>query len=268
MLQWREDKREEKRKELGGGETTSTTYTYTKVWSETPIDATRFKKPEGHANPPFAVASQEQRARTVTVGAFRLSASLLAALGGYEKVAVVVPAALLDKAKGIDGDIYLGQDPASPQLGDTRVSFSQVPPQTVSLYAAQRGTSFAPYVTTIGKPIERIETGEHSAQAMFQDAVAENTVMTWVLRGVGFVLLFIGFALAFQPISVVLDVLPFLGDVASWGLGFFAFLLALVCSLITIAVAWIVFRPLLGGALLVAAVALFFGLGRRKKAAA
>lgn len=269
MLQWREDKKEESQKEVGGSETKRTTYTYSKVWSETPIDSTRFKKPDDHANPAFGGSrSQEQVAQVVTVGAFRLSPSLLADLGRYERVPAAIPESLKDKAKIVDDGLYIGQDPAAPQLGDLRVSFSQVKPAIVSLYAAQRGSSFAPYVTKVGKSVERIETGEHNAAAMFKEAASENTVLTWVLRGVGFLLMLIGFALGFKPISVVLDVLPFLGDMAEWGLGFFAFVLAVTLSLVAIAVAWIVFRPLLGIGLLVVAGAVLFGLGRRKQAKA
>lgn len=265
MLQWQEDKAEETKKELGGKETKTITYTYSKVWSETPIDSTRFKKPEGHANPPFApYRSQEQSAQTVMVGAFQLPPALLAALDGDETIDAAVPALLRDKAKAVNGEIYLGQDPNAQQVGDMRIAFSQVKPMVVSLYAAQIGSTFEPYLTEVGKPVERIEAGEHSAAAMFHEAASENNATTWGLRAGFFVLMFSGFVLTFKPISVVLDVLPFLGDVAAWSTTFFAFFLALTFTLVTIAIAWLAFRPLLAGALLVGAGVLFFGLGRYK----
>jgi hypothetical protein len=51
-------------------------------------------------------------------------------------------------------------------------------------------------------------------------------------------------------------VVPLLGNIVGAGIGFVAFLLSAVLSLTTIAIAWIVYRPLLGCLLLVVALAL------------
>jgi hypothetical protein len=48
--------------------------------------------------------------------------------------------------------------------------------------------------------------------------------------------------------------LPFLGDLIAMGTGLFAFLLSLPFTLLTIAVAWIAYRPLLAGILIAIAV--------------
>lgn len=48
--------------------------------------------------------------------------------------------------------------------------------------------------------------------------------------------------------------LPFLGNLAEMGIGLVSFLIALILSSITIAIAWIIYRPLIGIALLVVAV--------------
>ena len=44
--QWEEHSRQEKRKKLGGGEETVTTYTYTQEWVGEPIDSGVFRDPE------------------------------------------------------------------------------------------------------------------------------------------------------------------------------------------------------------------------------
>ncbi len=77
--------------------------------------------------------------------------------------------------------------------------------------------------------------------------------MTWLLRGVGFVLMLIGFALVFSPAKAVADVVPFLGGLVGMGTMLFATLLSLMLSLITIAAGWIFYRPLYAIALLVGA---------------
>ena len=80
-------------------------------------------------------------------------------------------------------------------------------------------------------------------------------------------MMFFGLSMVFKPLSVLADVLPILGDLVEMGMGFVAGLIALVCSLITIAVAWIFFRPVLGIILLVIAGALI-GLLIKKMVAA
>jgi len=83
-------------------------------------------------------------------------------------------------------------------------------------------------------------------------------------------MMFLGLFTIFRPIAVLADVLPLFGTALSAGIGLFAFLGAAVLSVLTVAVAWLVVRPVLGVALLVVAGAGIFGLikvGRGRKAA-
>ena len=86
-------------------------------------------------------------------------------------------------------------------------------------------------------------------------------MMTWILRGVGFFMMGIGLSMVFKPLSVIADVLPFLGNLVEAGTGFIAFLIAFGFSFITIAIAWLFYRPLLGGGLLVLGIAAFVMMG-------
>ena len=51
MYQWKEESKTETRKNLGGSEETVTTYSYHRVWSDSHIDSSRFRRPEGRSNP-------------------------------------------------------------------------------------------------------------------------------------------------------------------------------------------------------------------------
>jgi hypothetical protein len=106
---------------------------------------------------------------------------------------------------------------------------------------------------------------------MFQSAMRSNTILTWVLRLVGFLVMMIGLNMVLKPLSVVADVIPFVGNIVGAGTGLIAFLVAAVVSLLTIAVAWLFYRPLLGIAILAVVAALVVGiwmlLGRAKKRA-
>jgi hypothetical protein len=169
------------------------------------------------------------------------------------------------------GGIYLGANPAQPQVGDVRINFSVVEQGPVSIVAAQGGDTFADYQTKAGGSIAMIVSGNVPAQQMFEDAIAGNTLITWLVRLGGFILIWIGFGLLFAPLSVIADIVPLFGSLVGAATGLIAFLLALAVALTVIAIAWVVFRPLLGIALLVLAVAAavfgFRAFGKKPQAA-
>jgi len=272
MYQWEEKSESKTEKKLGGGEETVTTYTYSKGWSEGLIDSSSFNAPDGHENPselPFESLTWD--AEIVQVGAFTLSADLVSMLSGFDELPIRQLPEGIDWPEDVKldkGKIYLGANPAQPQIGDVRVAFSVVPPGEVSLLAEQSGDSFQAYRTKAGGTIEMIKSGRHEAAAMFAAAHAENTLLTWILRVVGFFLIWIGFSLVLAPLSVLADVVPILGKLVGMVTGFVTFLLALALSAVVIAVAWLFFRPLLAILLFaVAGAAVFFLLkALRKKA--
>ena len=71
----------------------------------------------------------------------------------------------------------------------------------------------------------------------------------------------LGFSLVFKPLSVLADVIPFLGNLVGAASGIIAAMLAAGISLIIIAISWITFRPLSAvPILLIAGAALLFGI--------
>lgn len=267
MYQWKEETKKETKKKLGGGEETITTYDYKKDWDDEAIDSADFRHPEGHQNPgalPFP--SETYAAQKITLGAFTLSPSLAGSINAWEALPVTAPAVAGGEApEGIrpaGGGYYKGADPANPQVGDVRVSFKVVKPADVSVVSKQAGESFVPYVASNGKALEMLDLGLKSGEQMFAEAEAANATLTWILRFVGWLAMAIGISMVFSPLAVVADVIPFLGDMLGLGIAIFAGLVAAVLSLITIAIAWFFYRPVLGVALLLAAVALVVWLKR------
>ena len=264
MYQWEETRQTETRKKIGGGEETVTTYTYSKEWRRSLNDSSNFQSPSGHENPSeFPFDSMTWDAENVPVGAFYLSPDLVSQLSDFAGLSVrEIPegAAWPEDAKLSNGGIFLGADTAQPQIGDVWINFSVVEQGPVSLIAAQNGDTFAEYQTKAGGTIAMIVAGNVPAQQMFEDAIAQNTLITWLVRLGGFILIWIGFGLLFAPLSVLADIVPLFGSLVGAATGLIAFLLALAVALTVIAIAWVVFRPLLGITLLVLAVAaLFFG---------
>ena len=258
MYQWKESSRSEEKKKLGGGTETTTTYSYSKAWSESLINSSGFKKPEGHQNPTsMAYLSEELVAGTVSLGDFILSDSLKSRINNYRELAVdrdnpgptISGVRVSSQANGF----YFGADPTTPAVGDLRVTFSEVPPSEISIIAAQHGNSFLPYQTKAGGSIELLQIGTVAAKDMIATAQQGNRNLTWLLRGVGLFLMFIGLRMILAPLSVLADVVPLFGSIVSVGTGLIAGLLTVVLASVTIGIAWLVYRPLIGGIFLAVA---------------
>ncbi len=257
MYQWKETKKTKKEKNLGGSETTKTTYSYSREWSSSHIDSGSFRKSEGHKNP--ASMPYESNSTTTTqarLGAFRLSQSQVNRLSHYEDIPLQGMAFnQLQQPHQIRGnEIYMGEDPNSPQVGDTRIRFQQMTSAPMSIVARQANGGFAEFQASNGGTILLIENGQQTAEQMFQSAQQTNTLIAWGVRIGGFLLMFIGFRLVLAPLSVLADVVPFIGNIIGFGTGMIAFLIALPLSLIIIALAWVFYRPLLAGGILVVAI--------------
>jgi hypothetical protein len=269
MYQWKESKTSHSQKTLGGGETTVTSYKYEKVWSPQLINSGGFKQASGHENPQtMPVTNQSWTAKSVTLGGFTLPEALIDKMDNTERYAADEKAAsnsapkVQNRFKLHQGGYYLGQNPASPAIGDTRIAFKVVRPATVSIVARQVENTVAAYQAKAGGSILLLTYGTVSPDAMFKTAEKANKTLTWVFRAAGFLLMFIGLFLIFNPLAVVADVLPIFGSLLRAGVAGFAGLVAAALSLVTVSVAWLTYRPLLGLALLVLAAASVWGLLR------
>ena len=163
-------------------------------------------------------------------------------------------------------------NPGNPQVGDVRISWSYIPAEMpVSIIAVQTGTTFAPYVakdsSADGYTVDLLETGIKTKEQMFQNAENANTMMTWILRLVGWFIMYFGIKMVLKPLEVLADVLPILGDIVGIGTGIVAFLIATPVALVTIAVAWLFYRPILGIILLILAGGLIYLLIKKRNAA-
>ena len=280
MYQWKEESHSETTKKLGGGEETITTYTYSKEWDESPIDSGAFKQPSGHQNPEMDVRSRSFQIPEGKLGAFNLDKPVLDGIGGDQPMAITPDQAAAiyagyagTKKVSIDnGRIYLGWNPSSPAIGDYRISYEVAPLGVISVIGQQHGSQFQAYQTIAGDRLLMVDVGNVPAAQMFKEAADANRLVTWVIRGVGLLLLAIGFGLFMNPLAVIADFIPPLGSVVRLGTGIIAFFMAVVVGTITIAIAWFYYRPLLAiGILVVGAVIagliVYIGRARRQAAA-
>ena len=153
----------------------------------------------------------------------------------------------------------------SPTIGDVRIWFSKTPNTDVSVMAKQFGETFEPFATQAGTELNMLTLGVVSPEAMIARAESDNANLTWILRGVGVVLMFFGVSMGLKPLAVLGDVIPLFGSVVAFGTTLVAAGIAISLSLVTIAIAWIVYRPLLGIGLIVVAIAIIAFLVTRAK---
>ena len=131
---------------------------------------------------------------------------------------------------------------------------------TLSVLAQQSHGGFGPYTAANGYQLEMVDLGNVPAQAMITEQRNDETAMTWVLRVVGFFGIFAGVLMFLSPLSGIVGFVPILGSIARGAAFLAAMVVAVPTTLVVVALSWIVFRPVVGIGLLVAAVALLAGL--------
>ena len=283
--QWVENAQTKEREKIGGGKETTTTYTYEKKWVDKPVNSAEFKDPQYQsANKVLSeVEERNEMAQHVTFGAYTLPELFVASISGSEPVEVRMTEEqrftwnerlhmLMPKVNTETSlvhtsanTVYLGLSPNSPQVGDVRVTFTKVPPADISLIAQVDGSTFKAYKAKNGQSFSRVQMGTVGVDEMIEQARSENNMLTWVLRLVGVLLIVIGLKGMFGLLPMLFKVLPFLGSIVDAGVGLVSWIFGLAWSLIIIAIAWLVFRPIIGISLLVLAIAGIVFLKRRGK---
>ncbi|HWK64329.1 MAG TPA: TMEM43 family protein [Rhizobiaceae bacterium] len=272
MYQWKEEPISETVPKPGGGEETTTTYSYSKAWSDAPQDSSRFQVAAGHENPPMQIRGQRFQLSEAKLGAFDMDERILGRIGGEQPVALTreqltaIGVAFGGRLASLaENGAYIGLNPTAPEIGDYRISYTVAPLGSMSVVAAQAGGALEPYPTTIGNEILLVERGAVPAAQMFAAAQAENAAWKWGLRATGLFFLFAGFIFVTAPLSVPADGVPLLGSLLRLSTGLAALVLTTMTGAVTVAVAWFSYRPLLAigvVALGLAITAAMVGIGR------
>jgi uncharacterized membrane protein HdeD (DUF308 family) len=87
-------------------------------------------------------------------------------------------------------------------------------------------------------------------EEMFDRLDKSNDSRTWLLRFVGWLAIYLGIYLLFSPLIAAVSWIPLVGFLFAHGVSFIAGILAFVLSVLfaglTISIAWLVYRPLMG----------------------
>ena len=262
MYQWEEDVDTESKDELGGGTTETKTYTYKKVWSETPIDSDDFKK-TGYNNPKFPIVSEEYYAPAGTLGEFKLTTKQANAMSEYSEF-TDLPQRL--EYKVYEGTYYKGYNPQSPNIGDIRISYEYVPSGVnISIIGKQKSDNTITSMPLKDSSVYMQQSGLRTKDEMINSFRKGNKFFTNLIRIVGWLIMFIGLNMLINPLVTLFKIVPFASGIIGFLTGGIMFLVSLALSLLTIAVAWFAYRPMLSVGLLVVICGIFYLIKTKHK---
>jgi hypothetical protein len=260
MFAWVEHKDTDTRNQTGGGSTTTTTYTYDKQWTSSPEDSQSFEHRQGHVNPPMPLQSTTMVVSSAHIGAYTINPADITLPSSHDINLNSEIVTTSGNSKLVGNYIMLGKGSSNtPQLGDIRISYNGVSANTQAVaFGKQQGTTLVPYLTAKNDQLYRVFVNTNREGAI-QQMGTEYQVIGWILRLVGFLLMWIGLGLCFGPIIAFLNVLPFLGSAGRFMISMVTLPVALVLSVVTIVISIIahsilalivVLGLLIGGALL------------------
>lgn len=244
MYAWEEETHTKSEKNVGGSETTETTYTYKKEWTSIPASSSNFKKPDGHQNPTMAISRNSVKVKKVKLGVYNVDMGQIT-LPKYKTLQLNNSNVILNEDFQLASDEYLFKGKGTlnnAEIGDTRISYSTIynPLDTATIFGKldAKNKKISPYYGTKNTKLYRVFEGTRDTAIVTMQT--EYSVLTWILRAVGFLLMWFGLMALFGPISVFLDVLPIFGTIGRVGIGIMTFIVSVVLSVITIIVSMII----------------------------
>ena len=210
MFQWKESSSTKTTKLPNGETSTSTSYTYSKVWSSSVISSYNFKT-FGHTNPSkHLVDPLSLETSTAMIGAYPVSERILSLADWYTpwshdiNISTTTDASLTSKGiTNFEGGLYIGNNSQSPSIGDNRVNFKAVLADTVSIIAMQgEDGRLGAFTTSRGGELLLMRRGIYSSAELFSEAQSDNVTTTQILRCVCSVMIFVGVLLVLIPLVV------------------------------------------------------------------
>ena len=259
MYQWEETETTRTEDTAGGGSRTVKEYSYSKVWSETPINSGSFNR-SGYDNPDMPYQSDWHNAQQAQFGVFRLERNIISKL--TETAVLPIANYPMQPPAGFEPvtetQFFRGQGSLSdPAIGDMRAQFNYVSNQTISVIAQQSGDRLGTVTTPNDLDYLLVGQGEHTAQDLIETRRSQEEIKAWIIRGVGLLMMLIGVQSIFHFIGSLFGFIPFVRGFVG-GIGFVAgFMVALTFGSVTIALAWFAARPSFAMTLLGIAAATF-----------
>jgi Transmembrane protein 43 len=270
MFSWKESSETRTEKHLNGSETRTTTYNYTKEWTDSPENSKNFKHSAGHENPQKAVLDQLYTVSSAKVGVYNINMadfkqvvqrktscdsnvttfSYPTGRGIYlsDSSRLQLSPQLIksnDNIKLQNNYLFKGNGiPENPNIGDLRICYNTIPTNsTVTVFGKlEASNQITPYNAPKNTKFYQLFASNRSDAITLLNS--EYTVWIWVLRVLGFMAMFIGILLSLKPLNALIDLIPFVGgffEEVTAGLSFFV---AFVLTTVTILISQLLHHPL------------------------
>jgi len=258
-----------KKDHVGGGKTKVTTYTYERQWVTSHVDSSHFRKRDSDSYrrncgvdnptwPPGAPQSTVQRAPSAMVGAYTIPQSPF-----LDSIPLDAPLAVSSVPAGWmqNGVEYTKGSTQPNNLGAVKVTFhgNDWNKKSMTVLGLNSGGQLGRWTASnswmcSGFTLARLRMGLYTKDEFFDAMEAETSEITWILRVVFLVVLWMGFCCLFEPLEVMADCIPcigpYLGDSISCIVGCVTCPVAFACGLGVAGVVWVLMRPLVGLGLL------------------
>lgn len=234
MYSWVENSNIKTESKSGGSQENTTTYTYEKKWVNNPEDSKKFKVSVGHENPKMADKDGWIKATGASVGKYKLKINDLH-LPEYKSILLDSEnTELINGATLQDGYVFIGSGTNNlPQIGDIRINYSIIPGEVNGVvFGKAEVNKIVSYTDNKKGTLYRAFAG--NADNAISELKSEHRLITWVLRVVGFLIMWLGLLIILGPVSIVMDVIPLFGKVTGSAVKLFTFIVASILSLVTI----------------------------------
>ena len=147
---------------------------YDQNWYDHPIDSSTFGDPAGHANPgAFPINAARFDSGDVMVGGFRLAPELVHMIDGPEPFTPDLshlPSNMAATFQARDGTLVTSANPEHPRVGDLRISWMEIAPADLTVFASDQDGTLVPVNNPSGDPIAQVMIGRHSLTDVLTDA--------------------------------------------------------------------------------------------------
>lgn len=244
MYSWVEKSESKTTGNTGGSETTETTYTYVKEWTDMVPSSSNFNVPAGHENPTKKFESTSRTVASAAVNGFAvdLSKMTLPAMDALTLTATNVEQKNGGKLEG--NFVYVPAAATNtmqaPQVGDLRVSYTVLKNNTNgTIFGKLEGGKINPFVDAENDNAQLYRFFAGSRDEALATLDSEHSFMTWILRVVGFLMMWFGLSGLLGIFEVLSSVIPFFGKLVGAVSRTITFIVSLILSAATVLISMI-----------------------------
>jgi len=130
------------------------------------------------------------------------------------------------------------------------------------------GNRLTAWTASNGKEKFLVDAGALGTAELIAREQSAQSLLAWILRGAGFLMMWLGLGLILAPLAMLLAIIPPVASVGRFAIGMITFVVALGLSVATIVIGWVAHNPVVLGIAVVAGLGVAFWWLRRRSAAA